>query len=354
MSTLSPNMKLVLSTVAVDSGLAWENNLNSSLTIVDGHNHTPGYGVQIPPAGLNISSNLTFQNNQATNMGAVVFTNQLSLSTLNALYTINGELWFNDPTQPVQITSGGAVNATSSGIASGTATAAFSGGVLVVNAASNTPANIEGGSILLGNNVANSKFLTLSPPASMATNITETLPTIPSATSFMQMDTSGNMSANVAVSAGITGANIASATVTRANQVAVGQQISSSSGTFTSTSSALTAVTNLSVTITTSGRPVMLMLQSAGAAGQASMGKYESGSGDCGFEYAFYRGGSPLALYFATGQSGPDAALQTPSGNCAMYLDVVAAGTYTYAFYMGTSGTGTVACNGMVLVAYEL
>ena len=55
----TPNMNLPESIVNVDSGLTWEQNLNKSLTIIDGHNHTTGYGVPIPPAGLNINSDLS-------------------------------------------------------------------------------------------------------------------------------------------------------------------------------------------------------------------------------------------------------------------------------------------------------
>lgn len=193
-------MSLPLSVVATDSGLTWETNLNASQTILDGHNHTPGMGVQIPPSGLNINSSLSFQNNQAINLQASVYTNQSSLTTLNAVYAIGGNLYFNDSSgNVVQLTKAGSVNATSTGISSGTATAAFSAGVLVVNASSLTPANIQAGSILLGNNVASSKYLTLSPPASMAANYTITLPVLPSVTSFLTIDSSGNEFANTTI-----------------------------------------------------------------------------------------------------------------------------------------------------------
>ncbi len=123
----------------------------------------------------------------------------------------NNELFYNDSSgNQVQITLAGVINATSSGIASGTASAAFSTGVLVVNAATNTPANIQVASILLGNNVANSKFLTLSPPNAMGANYSLVLPGIPAATSFMTLDTSGNMGASIATANGITGSNIVS------------------------------------------------------------------------------------------------------------------------------------------------
>lgn len=236
MSTPSPNMGLTISTVNVDSGLAWETNLNASLNVIDGHNHTPGYGVQIPPDGLDINSNLTFQNNSAINLQSCIFTNQSSFSTLNALYVIGNELWFNDATSPVQITAAGSVNATTSGISSGSATASFSGGVLIVNSATNTPANIQARSILLGNDVANSNYLTLSPPSAMASNINETLPTIPAVTSIMQMNSSGVMTAALTVdnstivissqtlevpTGGITATQIADNTIT-ATQIANG------------------------------------------------------------------------------------------------------------------------------------
>ena len=214
MSTLSPNMNLVLSTVGIDTGLAWETNLNLSLNTIDQHNHTPGNGVQVPTSGLNINSNLSFNTYQATNIGAVVFNDQGSLSTLNALYTLNGELWFNDVTAPVQLTLGGAVNATSSGISSGTATASFSSGVLVVNANSLTPANIQGASILIGNNTASSNFVTLSPVNALATNYPLILPTLPGVRSFLSLDSSGNIAAFTPTAAGITAAMIANNTIT--------------------------------------------------------------------------------------------------------------------------------------------
>ena len=198
-------MNLLVSTVGVDSGLLWEQNLNADILILDGHNHTAGNGIQIPPAGLNINAPLPFNNQQATNVQAVVFTPQISPSAtspaVGAIYMSGVDLYFNDGTgsdSPIQITSGGAVNASSSGLASGTATAAFNTGVLVVNAASLTPANIQCGSILLGNNVASSKYLTLQPPSSMAASYPLTLPSTPGTQSIMTLDTGGNMATPVA------------------------------------------------------------------------------------------------------------------------------------------------------------
>lgn len=219
MSTISPNMNLIISTVGVDSGLLWEQNLNASLLTIDNHNHTPGNGVQIPPSGLNINSALGFNNQQITNVNSILFAQQNSLSDLNAIFVgTDGNLYFNDGAgdPSIQITAAGTVNATSSGISSGTATASFVSSVLVVNSAPNTPANIQGGSILLGNNVVNSKFLTLQPPSAMAANFSLTLPSLPIATSFLTLDTSGNIVGSIPISQGITASNIANQTITQA------------------------------------------------------------------------------------------------------------------------------------------
>ena len=306
-STLSPNMSLSVPTVGVDVGPTFAYQINTSLNILDAHNHSPGNGVQIPPSGLNINSALTFQNQQATNMGAVLFQDQTSLATLNALYTKAGELWFNDPTNPVQITSGGAVNATSSGISSGSASAAFSAGVLQVysNLSTSTPGNIQGGSLLLGNNVANSNFLTLSPPSLTGGGWTLTLPAIPGSTSFLTLDTGGNITGSVPATAGITGSNIATATITGTNiaaatltdsliepAVAPGSTAfqgiapnkldsantpyyiaGSNSGTFTTSSGSFVDVTNQSVTLpnVSHTRPVFISFYGSNSSAEISV-----------------------------------------------------------------------------------
>ena len=197
MATISPNMNLIVPVAGVDTGLVWEQSTAADLSIIDGHDHSTGKGVPITPAGLNISSDLSFNGNQATTLKAVAYQAQGSLSTLLSTYVVGADLYYNDGSgNAIQITKSGSVNATSSGISSGTASASFVAGVLVVNSAPLTPANIQAGSILLGNNVANSKFLTLSPPSAMAANYTVTLPALPAVNnSFVTMDTSGNLRA---------------------------------------------------------------------------------------------------------------------------------------------------------------
>lgn len=230
---ITPNMNLPNPVPGKDNGPDYANNLEQSLNIVDAHNHTPGNGVQIPTSGLNINSNMPFNNFQATDVQAILFSAQSSLASLLSLYTIGNDLYFNDgASNVVQITSGGTVNATSSGISSGSATASFSSSILVVNAAANTPANIQVGSILLGNNIANSKFLTLSPPNAMAANYNLVLPSLPVSQSFMTLDSSGNMATPVVyplVAAGIANATITATQISASAGIA-GSQLSASAG----------------------------------------------------------------------------------------------------------------------------
>lgn len=232
----SPFMNLTIPVAGVTSGPVWAQNISNDLNIVDAHNHTLGSGQQIPTAGLNINTNLSFQGSAATNLEAVIFVLQSSFTTRQSLYVAGaGELFYNDAAgNAVKITSGGAVNATSSGISSGNSSAAFASGVLQVYANNTTspptPANILAASILLGNNSANSNFVTLSPPNSLTSSWSVVLPALPSGTSFVTLDTSGNLvgsilisrgltQANLSSSAGITGGQIASSTVSGSNLV---------------------------------------------------------------------------------------------------------------------------------------
>ncbi len=224
-------MNLVVPTIGVSTGLDWENAINANSAIIDQHNHSPGFGALIGPSGINIDSVLSFNNFSATNVQSIVFTAQTSLATLLAIYCIGNDLYYNDGAgNVVRITSGGSVNATSSGISSGTATAAFSSGVLVVNAAANTPANIQGGSILLGNNIPASKFLTLAPPNAMAADFTLTLPSLPASTLAVTLDASGNFATSLltgsqlSLTANITGSQLS------ASAGIVGTQLSASAG----------------------------------------------------------------------------------------------------------------------------
>jgi hypothetical protein len=140
----------------------------------------------------------------------------------------------------------------------------------------------------------------------------------------------------------VTTAKIAAANVTRAKLAALGQQVSSSSGSTTPTSTG--DIPNCSVTITTTGRPVLLFLQPDGS-GKANMLNDVGGS-----SIQYKRDGSAIADF---GIYGYGANSSTKGFHQCVFLDVVSAGTYTYkATYVHSSGNGFI--DYVKLVAYEL
>ncbi len=201
----SANMLMPVPVVGTDPGPQYATDVNSCLTILDGHNHTPGYGVPVPTAGLNINTDLTFNQTNATNLRSVRFTPQGSplalASDIGCLYEAGVDLYYNDGSgNQIQITSGGALAGTPGSISGLVAPASASyvtlSSTFVFKSAATTPANLDGASFILRNLVANSKGLTLSPPAAMAADYAITLPPLPTGgTKFLTMDTAGAIAA---------------------------------------------------------------------------------------------------------------------------------------------------------------
>jgi len=283
---LTPNMNLPEPIVGVTSGPNYATYIDSCLTRIDGHTHLTGSGVPITPAALNINSAVDMLGWSLINTEAVEFSLQTSSPSNSSIFSkTDGNLYFTNSTGGVvQITNGLQVNASSSGIISGTASAAFSSNVLVVNEATSTPANIQVGSILIGNNLINSNFVTLSVPSALGSGYTLVLPAIPAQKNVMTLDASGNMSSITydqvgqsmtsvganAIGSSITSMSSASADVIAASRtrdiaatVGVGGVAESSIISF-STGSTSFQIVPYSVTITTSGRPIFIGLFDGG------------------------------------------------------------------------------------------
>lgn len=119
MPTTSPNMGLIVPVASTgvtgtgDPGPGYAQNISTDLlSTIDAHNHAPGNGVQITPAGMNISADLTFNSNNATSLRAARFTNQASglngVADVGELYVLSGNLWYvTSSAVQVQITNGG-------------------------------------------------------------------------------------------------------------------------------------------------------------------------------------------------------------------------------------------------------
>lgn len=216
-------MSLPVPVVGQEPGPQFATDVNASLTIIDSHNHTNGSGVQIPPAGLNINSDLSFGSNNAINLRSTRYTSQASplalAADLQCLYVSGVDLYYNDSNgNQVRITQSGAVSGTPGSIANLVAPASASYNALsstfVWQSAANTAANMDAASYILRNLTANSFGVTLSPPNALAADYTVVLPALPVSQSFLTIDASGNMGAPIAVSGGITNSNIADGTIT--------------------------------------------------------------------------------------------------------------------------------------------
>lgn len=374
----SPNMLLPIPIVSVAPGPEYASDVNASLTLVDGHNHTPGSGVQIPPAGLNINSDLTFLDNNATALRSVRFTAQGSaLSTLadiGCVYEAGIDLWYNDANGvQIQITKNGSVNSATGSITGLVSPASASYNALtetfVWQSNVNTPADMDGGSFIFRNMVSNSPGLTLAPPT-LGADYTLTLPPLPSATSFMRLDTAGNMTATITtdnttigingssqlyvIPGSITGANIAAHTVSVNNKVLMttgtsvildGFAVSASSGSFSNTST--TPATVFSVSISTSGRPVAINFQPDGS-GTAGVIQSQNTGGACMF--AIRRNGTVISL--TTLQN-----VEPFPPGMLNFIDYVGASTYTYdlqAYVIPGGGGREVDVTNVKMTAYEI
>jgi hypothetical protein len=384
----SPNMNLQVPSPGNTQGPQWATALYTDLySIIDQHNHSTGQGVPIGANGISLTSNLPLNNNSLTTINSLVFTPQTSVTTLDALYVQGVDLYFTDGNgHVVQLTSGGLVNATSSGISSGTASASFSGSTLVVNEASNTPGNVQCGSVLIGNNLASSNFVTLEAPAALASSYDLVLPLRPaSVTSFVTIDTSGNMGTASSISpaqiasgsitgsqiasATITGSNIASGTVTGSNigsgTVTGGSGGNLASGTvtnsnlaalnyaesgsiiFSTNATSFTGVIGLTATLTTVGRPVFVGLISDNASASTDYGIVTTTSINGALR--FLTDGSQTGVYQISD------AMTCPASMFSTILTSLGAGSHTFTCQVAnTGGAGTFALQYVKLIAYEL
>jgi hypothetical protein len=161
-------------------------------------------------------------------------------------------------------------------------------------------------------------------------------------------------------------ANAVTGLLPKGNLPSSGQQISSSCGnqSYTNATSSFTDVTNLSVTITTTGRPVLVATIPDGTGSQYSAWDViRVGSANATFQGALklLRGATTvqhtnlsLSLNVALG-SGTSTVSFSPSS--ILSIDVPAAGTYTYKVQgRGDSGgiTTTITCDYLSLLAMEL
>lgn len=268
---VTPNMSITTPTVSVTAGPTYATQINTAVDTIDAHDHTTGKGVRVPSAGLNINADLSFGGNDATTLRSVAFSSQgspLGVGDVNAVYVSGGNLYFNNGSgASVQITSGSTLNPTAAGGIGGdyvgsTALVSYSTATktFTFTQATSTAALIDVGSVIIRKLTASSPGITILPDAALASGYTITLPAAPPGSTLpVSMSSSGVLS-----TAQVTTAQIGDSQVTRAKQASVGQQISAAvtSAAKSNTTYDDTGISNLSVSLTTTGRPVVVGLTS--------------------------------------------------------------------------------------------
>lgn len=231
---LSPLMNLPIPSVGAENGPQYATDVNNSFTILDGHNHSPGSGNQITPAGLNINSNLPINLNFLTQVAGVTFAPQTVVPANITAYAAGDDLFFVDGLgNNIQITASGGIAGTPGSIANLTspasATYVAASSTFVWQSNTNIAANMDFGSALMRNLSPNSTFaLTLSPPSNLTTNYTLTLPSLPTGLSFMTLDASGNITAPYSTSGGLNATVLTPNSITAtqlANAIITGTQV---------------------------------------------------------------------------------------------------------------------------------
>lgn len=261
----TPNMGLIIPIPGQETGPAWAEDINASLTLLDSHDHTSGKGLPITPLGMNITTDLSFNGFFLTSLGANVFSTQSFDPTQNAsIYSKGVDLYYKDGNgNVIQITSSGGVAGTPGAIANLVSPASASyvsaDGTFVWQQGVGIAANMDAASLIIrypGSYPAPAgNFIALEAPASLATGYQFTLPNnVPTSNqSALVSDTAGTLSYMNP------NAIAAARTRTVGTSVAIGGVAqSASSGLQNVSTVSYVFINNLAIGISTSGRPVAI------------------------------------------------------------------------------------------------
>lgn len=154
---------------------------------------------------------------------------------------------------------------------------------------------------------------------------------------------------------GLNGEGIKDATIPKGKMVGLGQQTSSS---LFSTSSTTFTATSHSITITTTGRPVLVLFYPDGGAATSSFNIVNSSSlTSMAGDLRILRGSTPIGGgTVSIVDSGGPTSLQVSSGFSIVKLDAVSSGTYTYTVQVKTNSSSIIFSGQSIwtLAAWEL
>lgn len=241
--TNTPNMNLPVPGVGTEVGPDYANDVNNCFSIVDGHTHTVGNGVQITPAGINISTDLPFGDNNATGLRSARLQDQNGVlsgsSDLACLYNNGGNLYFNDGSgNQIAMTAGGGIAGSPGSIANlvSPASASYSAASKTFTWASGSSGKAaamdSGGLTIRQTDTASAKGIDLVSPNSLGANYALTLPTgLPASTKYMSCDSGGNLgfvtADDIAAAMTSTGADAIATTIDATGANAIGVTMTS-------------------------------------------------------------------------------------------------------------------------------
>jgi len=215
-------MNITPPTPEVTQGPEWAEDINTILTTtIAEHNHqSPNGGVQLTQDALDIDGNLSLNGNQLTNANAIGLATETSASVSgsNRLYNEAGDLYYRDGSgTDVRITQNGSLSAASfggiSGLSGTSGTATFAGlSTFIWKKDATAYATMENGPVKVysGNDAAPTSGIVLSSPDGLASDTTLILPNqLPADINFMLLSGSGQITASVPVTGGITNTMLA-------------------------------------------------------------------------------------------------------------------------------------------------
>lgn len=198
---LSINMNLPVPIVGVDPGPQYATDVNSCLTLIDSHNHTPGRGLPITPDAIDINIPLTMNGNFLTDVGGVTLNPQTTPPAVGTVYENGVDLFFIDGDgNNVRLTQGGSVAGAAGSISglvpptSASASYVAIDSTFVWQSNINVAANMDAGSYIFRDLTVSSPGVTVSAPTALASDYSLVLPTLPaSIPQPLIIDTAGNI-----------------------------------------------------------------------------------------------------------------------------------------------------------------
>lgn len=111
--TALPNLGLILPVLGSSDG-NWDDLLNDCLELIDAHDHSPGRGLRIKTAAINIDADLTFSGKSLTNLGQLKFAEIAEpvggATTLYVDSTTHELYWITSGGSHVKLTNGASIN----------------------------------------------------------------------------------------------------------------------------------------------------------------------------------------------------------------------------------------------------